>query len=446
MALLLRAAVRCDVGLSRDNNEDSFYLDGTFLQKEDMNAGGAFAVNASTDCALFAVCDGMGGEEKGEEASFAAVQVLDALRDRLGEGGVQDVRGLIDEYCARANDAVYTIDGGGKAGSTFVGLCFYEDEAHCASLGDSRLYVLRDGVLTRISDDHTEAARLVRGGVLTPEEASASVYNNIVTNYLGMPPGETPFKTAHYTDFQLHYGDRFLLCSDGLTDMVDEVRIAALLAASDTPNEAVNYLVDAALAAGGRDNVTVLVAEAARALQPDPDAVEDLFGDDSPAAVPVSAYQPADEEETAPEMPDGLPTSFDADESFAAPVLAAETVPDSLEIASPAPLPKAEAPVKLLFDDDSTTLELDADLPVPTEQPIGDIGQSQPDEPPVDQTRPERGLLEEALEQPAFVVVERFEQADAAGRGLLEQSLAQDSQAIPYRDARPATHKPDDEA
>lgn len=272
MALRIKAAVRTDAGRSRDNNEDNFYLDGTYLEREEMDAGGGFAVDASTACALFAVCDGMGGQEKGEEASYATVRVMDALRDALGAGEAENVRALIDEYCGRANSAVYALDGGGSAGTTFAGLCFYDDQAFCASLGDSRIYVLRDRKLMRISADHTEAAHLVQEGYLTEMEAQRSVYSHIVTRYIGMPPSERPFHAAHYPDFVLHYGDRFLLCSDGLTDMLEDAEIRDIMLAGGGVNETVGALVQAALEHGGRDNVTVLVAEVERETNPAADA------------------------------------------------------------------------------------------------------------------------------------------------------------------------------
>src|SRR5699024_1598668 len=106
---------------------------------------------------------------------------------------------------------VAAIEGAGHAGTTFAGLCFYKNQVFCANLGDSRIYLLRDGKLVRISTDHTEAARLVSGGILTETEAQGSIYSHIVTHYIGMPESGEAFHAAHYEDVVLHYGDRFLL-------------------------------------------------------------------------------------------------------------------------------------------------------------------------------------------------------------------------------------------
>ncbi len=390
MALWVKAAVRTDMGRVRANNEDNFYLDGTFLEKEEMDAGGAFAVDASSACALFAVCDGMGGEAKGEEASLTAVRALDGLRDALAQGGVGDVRALIDAHCKLANDAVFALDGG-CAGTTFVGLLLYEDEAYCMNLGDSRLYVLRDGKLRRISEDHNEAATLVQGGVMSRAEAEKSVYSHVVTRYVGMPPLDEPFGVAHYTDFVLHYGDRFLLCSDGLTDMLPEGEIEEILRCGRPVNETVGLLVDSALARGGRDNVTALVAE------------------------------------IEPETPESEPP---------------QPEPDGAQAQQAEP----NQPPRRLFDDDSTTLALEgwteadgaaqaaADDPAQGE-PAVQVAQFGAQTEPGAARDAER-YLEDELEQPPFTLVERMAQPQEGG--LLEQALEPAQPPLAVRDSRPA--------
>lgn len=304
MALHITAAVRSDIGKVRANNEDSFYLDGVFLPKEEMDGGGSFRANASTDCAVFAVCDGMGGEDKGEEASHAVVRRLDGLRPQLA-AGVHDVWEYIDAAVDDANREVVALsDGTGRnAGTTLALLCFYDDEAFCANLGDSRLYVLRDGGLVRLNRDHTEAGNLVAAGALTEEEAAVSVYKHVLTRYVGADNGGNPVVPARCEDFVLHYGDRFLLCSDGLTDMVPDAELQRLLSVDADPQVIATLLVNAALAVGGRDNVTAMVVEVEdepesfAGLGVDADGVKDAVGDLPQTAGPENG-ECADEADT----------------------------------------------------------------------------------------------------------------------------------------------------
>ncbi len=262
MALTIRAAVRSDIGKLRANNEDSFYLDGMYLPKEKMDGGGLFEADASTGCALFAVCDGMGGEARGEDASLTVVARLDGLRAQLA-AGVRDVRDEIDRAVADANRRVVALSRkeGRSAGTTLVLLAFYDDEAFCASLGDSRLYLLRDGALRCLTLDHTQAESLVAAGALTQTQAAKTRYRHVLTRYVGEPNGGRPVRPAHCEDLVLHYGDRFLLCSDGLSDLLPDAAIQICLSENSDPARAADRLVAAALEAGGRDNVTALVAQ-----------------------------------------------------------------------------------------------------------------------------------------------------------------------------------------
>src|SRR2546423_2510748 len=130
-----------------------------------------------------------------------------------------------------------------------------EDEAAFAHVGDSRAYMLRDGELRRLTDDHSLVEELMRQGKLTPEEASDHPQKSIITRALGPEPAvEVDRQTVGLRD-----GDVFLLCSDGLTSMVDEAAIARVLAQAGSLTEAGDALVSAANAAGGRDNITVVL-------------------------------------------------------------------------------------------------------------------------------------------------------------------------------------------
>ncbi|MEG2234533.1 MAG: protein phosphatase 2C domain-containing protein [Oscillospiraceae bacterium] len=400
MALLIRAAVRNDIGCSRANNEDNYYLDGTYIEKQNMDIGGTFVIESSTECAAFAVCDGMGGEDRGEDASCAAVAAIDKLRDELGERKISNVRAVIDKYVEMANIKVLEIESERAAGTTVVLLCFYEDEAFCANLGDSRLYVLRDGELVLITYDHTEASHLVSAGVLTQEQASTSVYKNVLTRYLGFPSDGNRVCANHYEDFILHYGDRFLLCSDGLTDMLGDERIRELLSRDIASNEVADLLVDEALKNGGRDNITVMIVDIEKenenpetdeapteAALPEESQTKLLFDDDSLSLQDVYS----DENQIA----------HDASEP-----------PHSFE--------DKEEEKETETADEPTVFELAAN----TEQMPEDSDKTdKTDE--KSKSDPVRGLLEDELDgkESKLVIAENIDISHADGKGLLEQEI-----------------------
>lgn len=264
MTLVTQHAALSDIGLHRRTNEDSF-------------------VAAPP---LFAVCDGMGGAEAGEVASALAVETL-AARFAAGEG--------IAAAARAANAAVFARAGERREesgmGTTLTALVVDDDEGHFAHVGDSRAYRLRDGVLDQLSADHSLVGEMVREGQLTREEAAAHPQRSILSRALGTEPD------VEVDEFSadLRPGDVLLLCSDGLSGEVGDDTIRELLGAS-APAEAARALVDAALAAGGHDNVTAVVVrlEAGDAARPAAaDAVTQIMpvGD---AAAPAQAGASAD--------------------------------------------------------------------------------------------------------------------------------------------------------
>lgn len=206
---------------------------------------------------LWAVADGMGGHRGGEVASRLAVQ---ALREAYVAG--EQSEGGLAEAAAAANAAVVAAgeedpDLRGM-GTTLVAVArTADDEIAYVNVGDSRIYLLRDGELQRLTIDHSLVEELVQEGALTPEEARTHPRRNVVTRAIGMGP-VVPVDAATIVPYT---GDRFLLCSDGLTSEVEEDRIAATLRRIADPGEAANELVRLANEAGGRDNVTVVVVD-----------------------------------------------------------------------------------------------------------------------------------------------------------------------------------------
>ena len=252
--LQLDAAATTHVGRVRTNNEDNFYLCGRI--REDVSADFARAACAAPARAfLAAVCDGMGGENCGERASLLGVQALKPAR--LGQ-----IREAALESISRANERIcdeIEHNSMGRMGSTFAAIYIDEDTAVACNVGDSRIYLWRDGALNRLSVDHSKAAHLVRMGVLTPEQAARHPSRHELTQHLGIFPHEMELEPAFSEELELRAGDCLLLCSDGLTDMVPEETIARTLGEGHPAAETAQRLQELALEQGGRDNVTVLI-------------------------------------------------------------------------------------------------------------------------------------------------------------------------------------------
>ena len=257
MKIRVQAAVRNHKGNIRGNNEDAFFLNGFYLPLAQMDEGGSFDADSNEACQVYAVADGMGGEESGELASSAMTAALSGLAQDIARG--KPVRQEIERTVQEANETVCALQKG--AGCTLALLCLHDGKGTVAWLGDSRVYLLRDGKLFRLSEDHTQSQRLLNMGVLDEEGARTHSMRHVLTRYIGMEMEGLLLQPSYGEELALKKEDTFLLCSDGLTDMVEEECIAAYL--SKRPEDAAAALVEAALAAGGKDNVTALVVKIA---------------------------------------------------------------------------------------------------------------------------------------------------------------------------------------
>jgi PPM family protein phosphatase len=230
-----------DVGRARSGNEDSYFCGRT----------------------VFAVADGLGGHQGGEVASAAAVEPLAALDGREfadpGEAA-EALAAAIREGNAAILDRAAGDPGLWGMGTTLTAAALAaERHLQLAHVGDSRAYLLRDGSLAQLTTDHTIVGELVRRGRLTPEQAAVHPERSILTRAVGLDP-RVPVDTPD--PLELHDGDQVLLCSDGLTEAVDDDRIAELLSAAADGDAACRSLIDAANAAGGPDNITVVLLRA----------------------------------------------------------------------------------------------------------------------------------------------------------------------------------------
>ena len=253
---MVDGAARTHTGRVRSNNEDNFYLQGRY--REDVEQGEDEAVCRASDRRfLAAVADGMGGEEQGEKASLMAVRALKPCS--FGEISSQ-AAAAVDEANREICEEIEN-QGGRRMGSTLVSLYMDEGKAVCCNVGDSRAYLLREGKLSQLSVDHNKAGRMVELGVLTPEQAARHPSRHELTQHLGIFADEMVIEPAVSQTVELEDGDLFLLCSDGLTDMVSMEDLKAVLSGGVSPQEMAKELVRLALAGAGRDNVTVIVLQ-----------------------------------------------------------------------------------------------------------------------------------------------------------------------------------------
>lgn len=254
-------------GCIREKNEDSFCLAGA-IPSIGPSTEAEFVVQGTLkkkDCTLFAVCDGLGGMNAGEVASGFASDGVRGQTEYLSHMSATECARYLDGYLSEMNEKMYALSKTqaelNGMGTTFVGLCVSGDEAAVLNVGDSRCYLMRNHMLHRLTTDHSEAERRIRLGLMTPDQAKGSKERSMLYRYIGTPPEAGKLECGMYPAIQLHRKDWFLLCSDGLTDMVEESKISEIIDMAKTPKEAARKLVDAALNNGGKDNVTVVIVE-----------------------------------------------------------------------------------------------------------------------------------------------------------------------------------------
>jgi serine/threonine protein phosphatase PrpC len=249
--VVLEIATRSDPGRVRPHNEDSML--------------------ASPDLGLVALADGMGGYNAGEVASSMATSLLGsgmaaAFAERRpgarGADGHSWARVALAREIGRVNAAIHEASGDqpqySGMGTTLVAAVFHDDRVAVAHVGDSRLYRLRGGALELLTRDHSLLQEQIDAGIITSEQATESANRNLLTRALGVDPEVE----ADTQDHEARAGDFYLLCSDGLTDMLDDDRIAATVQESGGDLDGcVARLVDLANENGGRDNISAVLVK-----------------------------------------------------------------------------------------------------------------------------------------------------------------------------------------
>ena len=253
MSLQLRYAARSDVGLIRRGNEDSGYASPRLLL----------------------VADGMGGHAAGELASASAVATVANLEASPPE--VNDVLGAladaIDDVGIAIGDVISADPELTGMGTTVTGIYWLEDRIALVHVGDSRAYLLRENDFVQLTHDHTYVQSLIDGGSISPADAAVHPKRSLLMRAVdGINPVEPDLSMR-----EAHVGDRYLLCSDGLSGVLSFAEIAEILAQGD-PTGCVTALVDLALERGAPDNVTVVIADVVEV----PELADGVLGDDEP--------------------------------------------------------------------------------------------------------------------------------------------------------------------
>jgi serine/threonine protein phosphatase PrpC len=256
-----------DVGRQRHTNEDRYF----------------------ESAPMFAVADGMGGARSGEVASQIAVDEF-AHHDAPDGDGAED---LLAEIARAANRKIYELAQSDEShagmGTTLTAALVGEGEISLGHVGDSRAYRFRDDELERLTQDHSLVEELMRMGKLSPEDAEVDPRRSIITRALGPEP-TVDVETFTYPAKD---GDVYLLCSDGLTGMVSEDRVAEILRGRSSLEQAARELVNQANAGGGKDNITVVLFKLADEAAPGAEESDTLSGTESLPAQSADPSEPA---------------------------------------------------------------------------------------------------------------------------------------------------------
>lgn len=254
---IVKVSVSTSVGCVRERNEDNFYADefGMRLEEED-----AFTGELDLRCRrIFAVCDGMGGEDFGDDASEISAGVIEFYKTKLREAEPDSLHDVVNAYAIKANNEIWEMvrrQQGYQSGSTLAMAIVDEDHVNIFNIGDSRVYFYKDKKLKQITEDQTLAMKKFKENIYTEEQAKNSPDCHRITNFLGIDErglGPQAVHTGTYPSESM----TILICSDGLTDMCCDEEIAEILSGKNE-NHA-DALVDRALENGGVDNVTCVV-------------------------------------------------------------------------------------------------------------------------------------------------------------------------------------------
>ena len=248
-------------GNVRTRNEDDLYIDGLGSRARENMSGDRTLF--SSDSYVFAVCDGMGGEQFGDEAAAIASDTIAHHSAELREAPPDQLHDAVNELATEANNRITGMVYAKRAtlsGSTLVLAVLHNSTAYIFNLGDSRAYYYSGGNIKQITYDHTVANQKLKANILTEEEAKSSSDSHRLTSFLGVDDRWVGIKAQAYEPFDISSG-ALLLCTDGLFDMCTDEEIALTMVGDE--EGCAQRLVDKAIDKGGRDNITCIVIKTA---------------------------------------------------------------------------------------------------------------------------------------------------------------------------------------
>jgi PPM family protein phosphatase len=274
IAVIVYAVGVTDAGRVRPTNEDAFVIADMSVDMTSATSGGP-RFNVGSRGILLAVSDGMGGAQAGDVASALA---LESLREHLDDScRASDIMQSVKCAVEAANrDVVLAAREPSHVGmgATLVAVVVHRALAHIASVGDSRVYLIRDGVIRQLTKDQSYVEVLIEAGVITREKALTSPYRNVILQAMGQRDNVM----VALIRLILRLGDVLLLCSDGLSNKVTDDEILQVVSDSASHEQTCVRLVDLANARGGEDNITVVIAEVAGLELAKPTASEAVTG------------------------------------------------------------------------------------------------------------------------------------------------------------------------
>lgn len=251
----IQAACSTNIGKVRRKNEDNLFFADKILEQEHKNLHEAYNAELSTEnMSAFAVFDGMGGEAHGEIASYVSADSFVGFKDEKKKF-ILSVKNFLCDYISTANRRVFekSIElGNCYMGSTVAMLVFFKNMVYVCNLGDSKAFRMRNKSFMQISVDHTDEAFMKANNIVNRKPR--------LTQHLGINPTEITVE-PYIAKGTIYAGDRYLICSDGLTDMLSNAEITGVLIEYRDVEACVNELINRAVAKGGRDNITVIVLD-----------------------------------------------------------------------------------------------------------------------------------------------------------------------------------------
>ncbi len=259
-SLQLRMAAFCHTGLVRETNQDNLYFLGRYLEEKNNGSGKLLKGSRSTEKpVLLGVFDGMGGHVLGERAAcIAAKETAGKVKTGLPENS-GDLHKVLKQIVLESNEKVCMEmeKEMAKIGTTASLLCFYKDQLVSCNIGDSPIYLIRGETMEPLYTEHTE--RLFKEALYGAGQVKGRKFP--LTQHIGIRKEEMVIEPS-FADRKTEPGDRFLLCSDGLSDLVEEKEICRIVRETETASETVKKLARAALSAGGRDNMSIILIRA----------------------------------------------------------------------------------------------------------------------------------------------------------------------------------------